>query len=425
MKRILLTISLLLLTLGSQVRTVQAQDTPHIFDSTKPITPELRSALDAWLAVDNPSVAVYYVVTYTLPRGYETLVSLAGFDDVTMGWSITGDANGNNHVQWLGSVRVMADGTVELLTADVQQVRGNGRDLASIDFMPPPAPMLAGGGDTVRFPLSAAKSFQYGPLGVHAAGYTGSGLTGAMVAVDFVSGSDMGVNFASPWVFASWPGEIVYVCEDSDSTAIIVESLNGAKFLYAHLIQNDTLVLEHSFSPEATIGALKWGSFGAPNEGCGWADQRPNQYHIHWGIEPANGVFRAESCVLRIATGLWQCGSVSSGPTEYLTARGVNDVTDPYSSPTMFDYIMVGVLNIYDKAIVQQLPENTSGFPLTTALYNSFEIVFRVVNVLVMGHLNLTPTIGLWIIAIAWKIAFGVIWLIGAVLRTIKAIPTF
>ena len=426
MRKTIFFVFALALIMSIPLQTAHAQETPHIFDSTRPINASLRAALDAWLAVDNPSPAIYYAVTYAQPSGYDTLVSLAGFDDITNGWSITGGADGVSHVVWLGSVRVLADDTVERLTEDVQQARGNGYDVASIDFIPRLAPMRAGGGDTTYFPLSAAKSFQFGPLGVHAAGYSGSGLTGDMVAVDLVSGTDMGANFASGWVFASAPGEIEYVCEDEDSTAIIIKSPNDDRFLYAHLIQNETLVLEHMFSPRASIGFLKSGNFGSPNEGCGWADQSPSQYHLHWGIEPASGVFRAESCVLKVSTSIWTCGSKTSGPGEYLTTRGVNSVTDPYSSPTLFDYVLIGVLNIYDKAIVEQLPEGSSdGFVLARPILNSVGIVLRVVNVLIMGNLNLTPTIGLWILAIYWRLAFGAIWLVGVILRTIKMIPTF
>lgn len=416
----------LMMFVPMQTAQAQAQDAPHVFDSTMPIDAELRAALDAWLLVDNPSSAIYYAVTFAQPSGFDTLVSLAGFDDITNGWNITGDVFGVNHVLWLGSVRVMVDGTVERLTTDAQQARGNGYEVAAIgDFIPNLAPLYAhGGGDWVRLPMSSSKSFQFGILGVHAAGYAGSGVTGDMVAVDFVTGTDMGANFATGYVFASEPGVVEYVCEDEDSTAVVVKSANDNRFLYAHLNHNDALVLEHSFAPSGEIGYLKFGSFGTPDEGCGWADQRDAQHHLHWGIEPANGVFRAESCVLTIAKNNWKCGSEEIGPGEYITARGVNDETDPYSSPTMFDFILIGLLNIYDTAIVQQLPEGESSFALTAPILNSVRVVLRVVNVLIIGNLNLTPTIGLWILAIYWKIAFGAIWLIAAILRTIKMIPT-
>jgi hypothetical protein len=148
-KKLFFIMALSLLIMSIPLQTVQAQETPHIFTSTKPINASLRTALDAWLAVDNPSTAIYYAVTYAHSSGFDTLVSLAGFEDISNGWSITGDADGVSHVIWLGSVRVKVDGEVERMTEDVQQVRGNGYDVASIDFIPHLAPMRAGGGDTI------------------------------------------------------------------------------------------------------------------------------------------------------------------------------------------------------------------------------------------------------------------------------------
>lgn len=426
-KKYLLTFCLLLLfvLLAMPIRA-HAQDAvpAHVFETTRPVSSELRSALDDWLSTDNPSAALYYVVTYTQPDDGDMLVSLAGFD-TDQEWSLTGNATGESHLVWMDSVRVADDGTVTMFSPHNQQQTRTLSPFvsASLLSMINPASVLFGGGNVdYKFPFDVGKTVMYGPLGVHAAGYTGSGETGDMVAVDLVSGTDMGVNFATGWVWPSAIGDVSFVCEDSDSTAVVVKSMNGDRFLYAHLLDNADLTLGHSFVT-ASIGYLKKGSFGSPGEGCGWAEQRSTQYHLHWGIEPAAGVFRVESCVLRADTGNWTCGDTTISPGEYIMSRGINDTTDPYSSPTLFDNILTGMLNIYDKAVVQNMPEQSGNFALLTPIMNAMSIVFRVLNVLVMGNLNCVPAVGLLLIAITLRLQLGAIWLVGAVLRTIKAIP--
>ena len=45
-------------------------------------------------------------------------------------------------------------------------------------------------------------------------------------------------------------------------------------------------------------------------------------------------------------------------------------------------------------------------------------------HVLVIGNLNCVPAVGLVIVALSLRLWLGVIWFIGAVLRTIKSLPT-
>lgn len=414
MKKIIVLSLLVVLAFGYQ--SAAAQDVPHVFDSTQPVDPEVSAAVDAWLAVSNPSTALYYVITYTHPTGFnDTYVSLAGFDNVDNGWNLTGDENGVDHIVWLGTVKVLSDGEVELHTP-TQQAMNTSSKMARPDLSP-------GGGTSISFPWEFGKTMMYGPLGVHGAGFAQNG----MVAVDLVGGASMGSGVASAAVYASADGTIDYVCADADSTAIRTSNSNYDTILYAHLLDNAALEMDHVFTARSMIGTLKSGSFGAPNEGCGWADQRPDNYHLHWGVEPANNLYRAGGCVLSTTTGRWTCGTDTVAPSQFLINNSIGGSSDGgavNTDPTFFDYLIVGVLNFFNTLIVSVLPAHTPS-PLITPIMNSVQVVFRVVTVLIMGNLNFIPTITLWIFVIEFKIVFGVIWLVGAILRTIKAIPTF
>ena len=69
---------LLLLAFALPLQTVQAQETARVVGTTLPVSPELRTAVDAWLAASPPSSAVYYGITYTQPLGYKHYVCIVG-----------------------------------------------------------------------------------------------------------------------------------------------------------------------------------------------------------------------------------------------------------------------------------------------------------------------------------------------------------
>lgn len=410
MKKIIMFLMIVVSMLGYQSASAQ-EDVPHIFDSTVPASAEVRDAVNAWLAASPPSSAIYYAITYTDLIAQETnYVSLAGLDSADPNWSLTGKDDGISHVIWLGTVKVFGDGRVELHTPTQQAMNTRGPKVA--------APLNAGGGSQIRFPWQGGKSMMYGPRAVHAAGYSQNG----MVAVDLVGGLSMGSGVASASVYAATTGTIDYVCQDDHSVAVRTTNDNYDTFIYAHLLDNSVLVMDHEFASGAMIGTLRSGPF---NSSCGWADQGADQYHLHWGIQPASNLYRAGGCVLSTTSGKWTCGTTTVAPTQYLVnngAGGTDSGGEANSDPTFFDYIFVGIGNLFDKLIVQNLPLHTTPAWLVPIM-NGIQIVFRVLTVLVIGNLNLELTIFLWSVAIAWKLTMSTVWLIGAILRLIKAMP--
>lgn len=288
---------------------VKAQgETPHIVDATTPISSTLRSQLDAWLAVSAPRPVPYYAVTNVSLHGTQTFVSLValGSYDPAIQWSIE-----DGNVAWIGSVRVLEDGTVIRFSVD-QHV--NVADKFKLSMPVRPAP---GGGPYVGLPWKPGTMAYMGSCGVHGYksctsrtvpgdGYGDYGTVG-MRAVDWVSTSQVLGGAAPDEVYTSDTGVVDYVCDDGISVAVrTYNPYTGDYFLYAHMLNNANLVEDHIFNRLDVMGKLKHGPFSS--NGCGYADQDEYSWHVHWMFTPADGFFQAWGCLLNISTEKWDCG---------------------------------------------------------------------------------------------------------------------
>jgi ribosomal protein L27 len=206
----------------TQAVSAQEQETAHVVSSTLPVAPELRAAVDAWLAASPPSFAIYYGITYAHPHGVDQhYVCLVGLNipSPDAPWSFTGDKDGNSQVVWMGTVIVYNDGSVHLVTQDpVARYDGGLKVLAIPSFAPSYG---AGGGPYVRFPWQPSKAVRLGVLGLHNTGY-GQNSEANWRAIDLVSGSNMGTGAANDSVYTSVSGTVDYVCKDSASVAVIM-----------------------------------------------------------------------------------------------------------------------------------------------------------------------------------------------------------
>lgn len=386
---------------------VQAQsETPYVVDSTTPISSELRAALDAWLATDPPSDAMYYIVTYVQPEGAETLVSLAGVNLTSpeADWSLE-----EGSWVWLGSVRVLADGSVEPFSVSPSASRG---------LLLRPA--YDGGGSYVAFPFY--NSAQYGPRGVHGSGDYG---TSGMLAVDLVGGDNMGVSSMPPQAIASDDGEVDYVCDDGTSVAVRTHnSSTGDYFVYAHMLDNANLTLGHEFAQGALIGALKYGSF---DDTCGWAEQQTNHYHLHWMFTPSGGTFQAGACILTVSTQKWQCGSQTISTGQFLAGGGGYSGTpgeddggaSAVYDPTFWDYVLGGIIALVDSLFVSVLPEHGSS-EIIYVFFNTIEMVFRLARILVFQSINIYPIIFVLGVVIAFRLLLSLVFVALVLLRAWK-----
>lgn len=404
------------LALGWPASHASAQAEPgQIIDSTKPISEELRGHLNAWLAISPPAPAPSYVVTYVQSAGLDTFVSLAAFEGDPATWGLE-----DGGAVWIGTVIVHEDGSVTQHSVDPS---------ASVPHLAMPG-AGPGGGSYVAFPWQSGKQMQYGPRGIHGSGDYG---TSGMYAVDLVSGEDLGTGAAPPFAYASNAGEVDYVCDDDVSVAIrTYNSTTDEYFIYAHLLDNSSLAIAHVFSRGGIIGKLKSGSFGESGEGCGWANQQENHYHLHWMFEPAGGAFQAENCILSFSTKKWTCGTKVVGTGNWLTGGGgFGGFDDPNgelgpTTPTFFDYILAGMFDILTGGLISFLPEHNSMSFLLISIYNTAKLALRIAYVLFKGNLNVFPVVAMLGIAFAFRLLLAAVWVLLVVLRALKnLIPGF
>jgi hypothetical protein len=172
-----------------------------------------------------------------------------------------------------------------------------------------------------RFPWQSGTQMQYGPLGVHNAGYNPIWGTGSWKAVDFVSDGNTSAGHAPNRLFAAATGAIGGVCNDGTSVAIKIDNL-----IYAHLLNNNNLTTGHYFNQGDEMGQLRSGAF---NASCGWAPGQPaNQFHVHWGF-PDTGSFEAGGWTLNLSDQLWRRGSETRGIYSWFQAEEVSSPCNP------------------------------------------------------------------------------------------------
>lgn len=427
MKRIMTLVVIAML--ACIVSPVRAQSAVTLI-TMHPMTTDVRSALESWLAVSAPVDTPYYAETYIEQSGVDHFVSLAALNISTADeeWHLTEIDDTPTKVLWIGSVRVKMNGIIEPLFDPVVSSGGHTA-----------RPRMAGGGSYVMFPFDAGTFVIYGPLGIHGSGEYG---TSGMVAVDLVSGDDYGGSAASDAVYASVAGTVDYVCDDG--TAVAIRTHNGTTgdyFLYVHLLDNANLTMSHEFEQAEFIGTVKHGTF---NDDCGGATQKSNHWHVHWMFTPSNGAFQAEDCILTVSSQKWSCGTRTVGVGGALyggggssspesSGSGENDPGGTAGNPggtgssnretTFFDYFLVGMASLWDRTILQALPKHgTSLLTFFSILINAVRLALRIAYVVVHFNINLFPLMFVLITALAFKAVFGVIWLIAAILRAWKSL---
>jgi hypothetical protein len=409
---------------------VKAQFTAgQIVSINAPISSELRAALDAWL-VTPPAAVPYYAVTYTQQDNNGIYVSMVGLniENPDDEWSIVGDEFGNQQVVWMDTLLVAPDGSITLPFAEPTS-SASAFKLAAPIYAPSVGP---GGGNYVRFPWQPSKAVQFGILGAHDAEF---GLSGG-VAVDFVSGDDMGSAAANDFVYASVTGSVSHICDYGDTVAVRLSG-DGDQFLYAHLLPNENLELNYTFSAGSKMGRLKHGTF---TDECGNAFQKENHWHLHWGFLMSGGKFRAEGCTMTGAGPLakWQCGdktvkvlgflyhygNISANPGDPGTIGDHTGIGGAGGGPSFWDYFLEGVTGIFSALFIKSLPEhNTNLNSLFNGVLTSVKVVMRVAYMLIRGNLNLLPTLAFVGIGLVFAGVIRLINVVLFVLRFIKQIP--
>lgn len=372
---------------------------PQVISGTVQISAWLRSALEAFLAASPPSTAPFYAPTYVQDQSTSTLVSLAALQiqSAEDPWQLESRDDAPSSVIWTGTVRILADGSGSLHSLPG---RSQSRRLPKLATPLDPGP---GGGAYVRLPFQPGRSMMYGPRLVHGLGDYG---TSGMYAVDLVGGDSLGSNVASSNVFASTAGTVDFVCSDDVSAAIrTYNSATDDHFVYAHLIDNANLELDHVFAPGGGIGSLRYGSF---DDTCGWADQGDDVYHIHWMFEPSGGGYRVGQYLITLGDKKFHTASTAIGSGGWIlntiTGTGVDDPgAGNTQTPNIWDGIVQAIGGVVTYMATTVLPPHTT-LELLRGVTNTILLMFRLAWILVRGNLNLTIPAALLIAVINFRI---------------------
>lgn len=421
MKRIL--VFLLLLGFLLPARIVKAQDPvpAQIVDSTVPISTELRSMLTAYLQVSPPAPVSYYAVTYVQQSGFDTLVSLAGLNisapEET--WALEADEGVDGKVVWIGTVRIFENGGGELFSKTPSPAT---RELASLTFTPAlTVQPAAGGGSYLSMPFQAGRQMMYGIRAIHGLGDYG---TSGMYAVDLVGGTSMGSGVAGPIVYAADGGTVDYVCNDDTTVAIRTHNgTTGDYFVYAHMLDNANLLIDHVFGHGGAIGTLKSGKF---TDTCGWADQANSVYHLHFMFKPSNGSMKIAGYTLTfsdkkfhtadkaIGTGGWLAGGGGGG-------GGLDDPSAIHGSSGGFnfwDQFLLGIVT-FVTGTSNLMPEHNSPTVFLHSVFNTIVLVMKLAWILLRNNINLGLTTFLLLSAFAVN---GFTWIIYAIFWVIRVV---
>lgn len=417
-KRLIASAMLLCLAVASPRRAVLAQaPAVQVISGTVSLSTDLRQQLETYLSASPPSSAAFYAPTYFRDYGVFSFVSLAGLNiqSADEPWGLEAHEGEQNKVVWVGTVRMYANGNGELASTNQRPLR-TPKMAAMVPFAP-------GGGPSVRLPFEFGKAMQYGPRLIHGEGDYG---TTGMKAVDLVGGDSLGTNVASRNIFASAPGEIDYVCADDHSVAVrVVNAPTSDTFVYAHLLDNATLEMSHPFTTGQGIGALRYGAF---DDTCGWADQGPTIYHVHWMFDPdAAGAFAVGGYTILLSDSKFHTANTTIGSGGWITNNvapvGNDDTGTGAPAPSFWDNVVAAVVSFVN-GTAALFPPHNSGSSMLVGTINTVSLVFRLIFVLVRGELNLT---GLFLVAafmLAIRIPNALIWLIFWGIRVFRQIKT-
>lgn len=284
----------------------------------------VSDCVETLLDSDRPAPTMFYAITNVDPLNDDYIVSAVGAINVSPPdylWDLgDGDGLGEN-VSWTGAI----------------YATNTGPDTYTCDYYSPALPDGvggnggggAGGGPGVFFPWQAGTKAFFGARGIHERDIPFAG----WISVDWVGGATYGASSMPPLVYASTDGVIAFVCRDPFSTSVRVENPDtGDRFVYAHLVYNESLRLGTFLRRGASFASLTYGSFCLPDHKspsckCGWADQQDTTYHLHWSFVPSGGYFQAEGWVLNESSQVWRRGNDEVHIGGYMLGGG-SQITD-------------------------------------------------------------------------------------------------
>jgi len=345
---------------GQPAQAIEGQGI-KLLPSTVPLSDALQRRALELLAVDasTRSVFVYAVTNLTQKDGYFYL-SVAGLAEDAQKMDLSKSL-------WLGMLTI----------ADTAGYPGEVEE--SFSSQPQDTENYGVGGSQNILPFRSGTQAQYGVLGVHNCGFSLNGWK----AVDLFPEENM--------VYSTNEGQVSYVCRDDTQVALRI-----GDNLYTHLVDTGQQTGDRYDQGQALAGMVP-GTYDAT---CGYADQQPEAYHVHFCFIPnPAGTWSADGYALNVTNGNWVKGEETVAPTDYLTAdwevAGI-DTPGPSVGSNFWDGIASGVMTLVEPA-VNELPEHQdmdiSG-RVTGIMTTPLKLLYLVILI------NFDMTVVMWVVGI-------------------------
>jgi hypothetical protein len=197
-----------------------------------------------------------------------------------------------------------------------------------------------------------------------------------------VSGSDYGGNYAPPEVYGAAYGtdEVKYVCRDTNGVTVKTNT-----YIYGHLQDNASLQVGLAIRWGVKFASLMYGTFSGT---CGWAEQSPNHYHLHWGVKvyDPNEIYIGSNYVANTSTNKitrLDTGDVfSPGDTLLAMAMQSNPGIDPnieFTGESFWDSIVGSIISFINDKILTRYPQGQewdAGQTYVTATSSILKMIF-------------------------------------------------
>jgi len=339
--------------------------------STYPVRKDLQQRALELLAEGAPErgIFVYAITNIDTVSGYHH-VSVAGLPmDAT-----------EMHLQdalWLGVVTI----------ADMPGLPGEVLDSLPLEEKGGNNPGYGVGGSQNILPWRSGTTAIYGVLGVHDCGFSLNGWK----AVDFFPEENM--------VYSTNDGNVSYVCRDSTQVALRI-----GENLYTHLADMGQATGDHYAQGQQIAGMVP----GSYDDTCGYADQQPDHYHVHFCFIPnPAGTWSADGYALNIGNQNWVKGAETVSPLGTLTASwtdaGVVTLPGPAAGTNFWDGMVGGLINMFNGATAP-LPEHEV-IGLADTVMDQANPVMSLLYIIVFSNFNMTIPI----------LVFGIVTLLEAV----------
>lgn len=344
--------------------------------STIPVRQDLQQRTLELLAEDAPQRSIFtYAITNIDQSGNYYYLSVAGLPQDAEKMRLSDSI-------WLGLV------TIADFPGLPGYVESAALSTANSQDDDPGNPGYGKGGSVNILPFRDKTNAIYGVLGVHNCGYALNGWK----AVDLFPEENM--------VYSSNDGNVSYVCRDDHQVALRV-----GENLYTHLVDRGQRTGDHYDQGQAISGIVT-GSF---DDTCGYADQQPANYHVHFCFIPnPAGTWAADGYAINVNNSDgWLKGGVYTETLETLTADWANanigDLPGPAAGTNFWDSIVGGLTSMFTSATAP-LPEHQAQGIADLSLQKTTPIM-ALLYMFVFSNFNMTIPI----------LVFGIVFLLEVV----------